>query len=86
MPLRGISTPVASLGPPASGRDTFDSRWPSVDTMRAVAPSDSNSTPARCWRVSSSDTEKIVFAIMSRSTAELDLRTSAPPAIAGSFG
>ena len=26
MPLRGISTPLASWGPPASGRDTFDSR------------------------------------------------------------
>ncbi len=43
-----------------------------METIRAVAPSDSNSTPARCWRVSSSDTEKIVLLIMSRSTAGLD--------------
>ncbi len=80
-----MSTPVASFGPPGSARDTLDSRWPSVETMRAVVPSDSNSTPARCCRVSSSDTEKIVLAIMSRSTAESTLKTSASW-MAGSFG
>ena len=67
------------------GRPTFDKRWPSVDTMRAFAPSHSNRTPARCCRVSSCDTEKIVLPIMSRSVAESTLNVSASLAL-GSFG
>ena len=73
------------MGPPGSARAAFDSRWPSVDTIRAVAPSDSNSTPDRCWRVSSSDTEKIVLAIMSRSVA-VSTENVCASAMVGSFG
>ncbi len=56
-----------------------------METIRPVAPSDSNSTPARCWRVSSSETEKIVLAIMSRSAAVSTGEVCAS-AMAGSFG
>ncbi len=85
IPLRGMSTPVASFGPPARACPAFDRRWPSVETIRAVTPSDSNSTPARCCRVSSSETEKIVLLIMSRSTA-VSTREVCASAMAGSLG
>ena len=47
----------------------FDKRCPSVETMVAFSPSLSNSTLARCGRVSSCETEMMVFAIISFSTA-----------------
>lgn len=72
-----MMTPALRVGVPGSSRSTLASRCPSVATMRAVTPLDSNSTPLRWKRVSSLQTENRVLSIISRKTTALTSENSA---------